>query len=194
MPITNGYATLAQFQQRAAIDDLAPVDDAVIERLIEAASRYIDRYTGRTFYARSQTRHYDMPYGLMLLLDDDLLTITTLTNGDGATIASTEYVLKPYNDPPYYAIDLVGSTAGWQPNNNGVRRAISVAGTWGYSSSAPTDITEACLQIAWHYYQRRFGENVSGIATVTAAGVIIAPEDIPNTAAALIKSYRKVIP
>ena len=159
MAITNGYATLAEFKLFQDIGSTDTDDDKVIEDLVEASSRYIDRWTGRTFYARTETRYFDIPEGRELEMDDDLLTITTLTNGDGGEIANTEYNLVPKNVSPYYAIKLKESSSEyWElDNDSNSEDVISVAGTWGFAATRPDDINFACLLIAASYYKRRFG-------------------------------------
>jgi hypothetical protein len=76
-----------------AIKNPDTVDDALIEQCVEAASRAIDKHTNRTFYARTQTRLYNVPgwqtgFERVLYLDDDLLTVTTLTNAMHSTLCS----------------------------------------------------------------------------------------------------------
>lgn len=168
-------------------------DDAAIETVIEGVSRYIDLKTQRTFYARTATRYYDLPSSRELELDDDLLTITELLNGDDVEISSSDYNLIPRNDPPYRAIRLKEtSTIYWTLDSNGNSEfVIDVAGTWGYMAAHTDDIREACLMTTQSFVKRRFGENVSGIAKVTAAGVVITPQDVPSSAADIINHYKK---
>lgn len=162
MTITNGYATLQQFKDRLNPGGLQAqaTDDTVIEAMIEGVSRYIDGETDRTFYARSETHYYDLPdnpYEL-LIRDDDLLTLTTLTNGDGTVITSTYYKLYPLNTSPKWKIILLPSSGYiWQFSTTGnVEAAISIVGTWGYTSSTPANIKEVCLQISLGIYQGRY--------------------------------------
>jgi hypothetical protein len=70
-------------------------------------------------------------------------------------------------------------------------KAISLSGSWGWSSTAPLDIREACLEIAASYYHRRFGENVSAETTITPAGVVITPKDIPVSARSILQKYQR---
>ena len=194
MAITNGYCTLANFKlygiENAGADS---DDDAFIEMMIEAASRYIDAQTGRTFYARTETRYYDVPSGRTLLFDDDLLTITALTNGDDNTIAATEYNFLPRNVTPYYGLRLTASTSTYfqQDSSGNVEDVISVAGTWGFVASTPDDVEQACFEIVKSMYNRRAGQGTEGVATITGAGVVITPRSVPPFAQAVIQRYRK---
>ena len=193
MAITNGYATLAEFKTWPDITSTDATDDGMIEDLIESASRFIDNQTGRTFYARTETRYYDVPSGRELQLDDDLLAITTLTNGDDTTLAATEYHLIPKNVTPYYAIRLKSTSAYmWQSDSSGGREyVISVAGTWGWTATCPAEIKTACLQIATDYYNKTIGSPGASTAQVTAMGVVLTPAGVPATAMQLINRYKK---
>lgn len=195
MAITNGYTTLAEFKAWRTIDSTDTTDDGVIEQCIEAASRYIDNETGRTFYARTETHYHDVPGGRVLKLDDDLLTITTLTNGTDVEIAATEYNLWPKNHPHYSEIRLKASSAiVWQTDSSGdIEAVIDVEGTWGYVAEAPHDIRQVCLMIAQNMDARRSGENVSSTVKVTAFGVVVTPTDIPGIAAQVFRKYKRML-
>ena len=195
MAIENGYATLVEFKILGDIDSTDSDDDTAIDRIIEGTSRYIDSKTQRTFYARTETRNFDVPRNRSrsLFLDDDLLTITTLTNGDGNTIASSEYHLLPKNLTPFNEVRLTKTTTVfWATDSGGDDEwVIALAGGWGWVAATPDDIREACFMISQSLYKRRMGENVSGIATVTAAGVVITPQDVPSVAADILARYMK---
>jgi hypothetical protein len=193
MAITNGYTTLALYKGYAEIDSTDATDDTVIEGLIERASRYIDDKTGRTFYARTETHYFDYPRSRTLKMDDDLLSVTTLTNGDGTEIANTEYNLLPYNDAPYFAIKLTDvTTTYWQGSSSGsYEKIITVLGTWGYAATAPDEIEQAVNEITKTLYNRRMGKNVGGVATVTAAGVVISPADVSADVKEIINTYKR---
>jgi hypothetical protein len=69
-------------------------DDGYIERLITRAGAFIDDQTGRQFVAATETRYYDptdeeVVDGRFLYLDKDLVSVTTLTNGDGDELTVT---------------------------------------------------------------------------------------------------------
>lgn len=198
MTITNGYATLKEFKANALPDAGADADDdASIEKMIEGSSRYIDGETKRVFYSSTSTRNFDVPDlgDPELWLDEDLLSITTLTNGDGNTIAATNYVLYPANETPKYAIRLkVSSDVVWEPESDGdEKQVIAIAGSWGYASTTPADIKEACIEIANSMYKRKYGESMDSVARVTAAGIVITPQDISKYAASVIKKYRRTV-
>lgn len=194
MTITNGYATSAQFFAFALPDaGTSSGDDAVIEQIIESASRVIDTETRRTFYARAETRYYDVPTGNTLELDDDLISIGKLTNGDGTEITAGDYLTKPYNESPKYAIkikDVSNVTFEFDSTTNG-EKAISVSGSWGWSSSVPKDIEVATLELAKNIYNRRQGQGDNSETVITPSGIIISPKDIPASVRSVIKKYQR---
>jgi hypothetical protein len=130
-------------------------NDALITSCITRAQKYIDSHCHRVFEAVTETRYYGMRYdrriGQKLYLDRELLTVTTLTNGNAAVIASTSYWLNPRNEPPYSWIELK-SNEYWNFNTDG---EISVAGTWGYSATAPEDVIQACIRLTAYLYKLR---------------------------------------
>jgi len=108
MTINNGYATLAEIKAAQTISSVNAGDDAYIEDLVEAASRYIDIYTGRRFWANSvdETRTYHADEIDMLMIDDCLSITTLKTDQDGdhvyeTTWNTTDYDLMPSNAPLY---------------------------------------------------------------------------------------------
>ena len=134
----NIYATLADYKaystarnQTASTDT---TDDGVITDLLEKASRDLDDMTGRQFYPMVETRLFDTPGDATLWLDGDLLAITTLTNGDATVITTANYVLRPNNHTPYFAVVLKGdSSVDWEADSdNDTEQVISVLGWWGY--------------------------------------------------------------
>ena len=138
MPNINLYATLADYKaystargQSASTD---ATDDGVIVDLLEVASRYLDDKTGRQFYPSFETRLYDIPSDSELWLDGDLLSVTTLTNGDATVITTANYVLRPNNHTPYFSIKLKGdSSVAWEADaDDDTEQVISLLAWWGY--------------------------------------------------------------
>lgn len=195
MAISNGYASLQEAKDYAGIKSTDTTDDGVLEDLIEMASRFIDTQTLRTFYARTETRKFDVPNGRTLTFDDDLISITTLTNGDDEELTTSDYILVPANITPKYAIRLKqSSTKRWAlDSNSNSEQVIDVAGSWGWAATVPDQIKTACLEIFKSANGRRKGKNIGGIARVTAAGIVITPQDISGVAKGIINSFRKRI-
>ncbi len=201
MTITNGYTTLdyvkASLEPRTIATNAT--DDAFIERLVESVSRYIDRMTGRTFYPRAEARYYDTPMDATLLLDDDLLAVTSITNGDGTTLESTDYILLPPNRYPKYAIKLRDTSLNsWEPTSaSSYEQAVVVSGSWGGCSGSaggvPEDIRLATEQVTICAYKRRMGDNMTSESFATAAGVAITPEDVPAFARKIMSLHLRPV-
>src|SRR4030042_3914423 len=108
--VQNGYCKLIEFKEYipAPLQTLSvdASDDDVIKKFLEVASRRVDNLCGRVFYPYIETRSYDIPEDDTLWLDADLLAMAALTNGNNVAIAPADYILKPANPYPKYAIQL----------------------------------------------------------------------------------------
>lgn len=279
MTTINAYCTLAEYKNfttaRGQTTTTDSTDDAVIEMLLRSVSRYVDDQTGRHFYPRVETRYYDVPdnTGLdvrSLVLDGDLLEVITVVNGDGITVPSTEYTLRPRNVTPHLYIRLKdSSTYYWASNSaSDFHDVIEVTGVWGYhdkysaawalgstlaealdTTETGTDVTSGTLfttgdiirfddELAyvsakstdtltntrgengstaaahdsgvsvyiWQYmeslkaavlettlqaYKRRFGTSGTNTATITGAGVVLAPKDIPSVMHDFTRTHKR---
>jgi hypothetical protein len=272
--IKNPYITTSDFKAFQRVTSTDAADDLVIDAIVENTSRFIDDYTGRHFYPTIETRLYDIPNSNFpdrdtIFLDEDLLSLTTLTNGDLSVITNTDYIVNPVNSTPYYSVKLRNtSNISWQSNAAGSsEQCISVNGVWGFHNkyayawtlggtlgaaisttstlsatmtaghtlanqqiwkidneilqgtvltnaltfnvrgdngsmaathlngasvyiwSPISQITLAAQQIVNSFYKKRFGENVSTAATITAAGVVLAPRDIPDSAIRILMPF-----
>lgn len=189
---TNSYCTLSQFKTRLDSEGLSAniPDDAVMEAMIEQASRVMDLLAGHVFYAYLDTKYFDMPEGRELKLNADLISATTVTNGDSSVISASDFIYINRNYKPYYAIRLKkGSGLYWTfDSDSNTEQVISIYGYWGYVDRTASDpesmkIIKAteniCLAIVMNEYKKRYGANATGTATITAAGVVITPDDIP---------------
>src|SRR4030042_1806916 len=90
------YASIADI--KGVLGITATTDDTTIRKIVEAASRSIDRYCNRTFVVSSETKYFD---GAVRLWLPDLLSINasglkTDADGDATfenTFATTDYIL-----------------------------------------------------------------------------------------------------
>lgn len=181
-----GYTTWAAVKTYLAIEGTG--DDALGAALVSRASAMIDQFCRRRFAQWTATRLYDVPSGVTLWLDEDLLAVTTLTNGDGATLTSSEYLLLPTNMIPRYGIRLRSGSA-WVGGSTGDEQAISLTGTWGYSSSPPDDVVQAAVRLtAWIYRQRDapFGQTAR-----PEIGVIETPLSMPPDVVRILAPFVK---
>jgi hypothetical protein len=201
MAITNGYATLAQFQAYANMSTLTAGETTTIEKAIESASRSIDRITNRRFYADStaQQRFY-RPIDWYRLDVDDISTTTGIEvafdqtgNGNYTQVLTfnTDYILDPINAPqkaiPYTRVVMVGATTlpapySWRP-------AVRVTARYGwYNGVAPDDIVEATLILSADLFKR--ASSVGGVLGLSELGAIrMSP--LGRDIAAMTRAYRR---
>ncbi len=126
----NAYATLQAFRTRQGLAVADTGDDARMLSKLRAASDQMNRFVGREFYPSVATRKFDCPDGDTLLLrGSDLLSVTTLTNGDARTIPSTDYILLG-DDTPYYGI-MVDPSLNYYTYLTTKIKAITVLGIFG---------------------------------------------------------------
>lgn len=175
----------------------AVTDDTLLESLIVRAQAAIDAYVGMSFESAADTRYYESDVlgdDNTLYLDRWLLTITTLTNGDdGATvIPNTDYWLVDRNEgPPYYGIRLYSnSDYSWEWDTDGW---VSVAGTWGYSTTAPADIVHACIRLAAYFYHQKDAQ-VFDVTAAPEIGVITVPQGMPRDVRLILDRYTAKVP
>ena len=112
--MANWYISREKFKVAANISGGQWND--TIDRVIEASSRDVDRWTRRHFIPKTQTRLYRYPQprpGLasVLWLDQYLLSVTTLQtkaqNTSPTTVSSSDFFLEPFNSgPPYNRIEI----------------------------------------------------------------------------------------
>jgi hypothetical protein len=187
------YCTLADI--KAYVSTALPGDDGIFADLITRASKTIDTYCRRTFTQRLETRYFDATgdvSGSTLFLDDDLLGVITLTNGDDDAITSGSYVLLPANYSPKYAIKLKSSSGVSWTYDDDPEQAIQVNGTWGYKAGTvpPDDIKHAAVRLtAWYYHQREAPFETTGFPDL---GQVVVPSSIPVDIKGLLDPYVRV--
>ena len=140
----NAYATLDMLKE--ALNIAGAGEDARLLRLLEAASRAVDSYCNRHFYALRAAKLFDGDGGPTLLTPDlisidegGLSTDGNLDRVFETTWAESDYLLLPANaDPasasnpasrPYTRIEAAPGTGRCFPPDRGTVRA---AGMWGW--------------------------------------------------------------
>jgi hypothetical protein len=205
MAVDRGYISVADYKLYKN-STATGTFDSLIEDLIEAASRYIDAKSHRFFYSSTGKTAYYTPELSNVLFIDDLYAITTLKtdeDGDGTfettwtTGATGDYYLMPFNAASFgnsgaYAYQWIEVNPEGDYSFPKSFRSVQVIGDFGWSG-VPADIKQACLEIVNAAYLRRSGQNMSAVAEVTGAGVVLTPEDIPRSASNIINAYRKII-
>ncbi|KPL80231.1 hypothetical protein [Herpetosiphon geysericola] len=189
------YATKDEFrayklQPNGGTTPIPTTDDLLITRLLGVAQAEIDLYCHRSFEAVTTTRFYDEAnarmVGQRLYLDTELLTVTSLMNGDGREIPLTGFRLEPRNEPPYTMITLKSSWV-WFLN---LDAEIAITGTWGYSATAPAPIQQATLELTAYLYDLRKQQNYD-VTAMPELGQVVIPGGMPKHVKNLMAEYRR---
>jgi len=206
MAIDRGYITLAEFKLYKSSTSTGTTYDSLIEDLIEAASRYIDSQTYRFFYSSTGQTVYYTPEMHDMLIVDDIYSITTLKtdeDGDGTfentwtTGATGDFWLMPFNAGAFgnsgaFSYKWIDINPEGDYSFPTVPKSVQIIGDFGWSG-VPQDIKQACYEITNASYGRRSGQNMTSVAEVTAAGIVLTPEDIPQSARKIINAYRRIL-
>lgn len=205
------YATLAQLKAELGIT--TTTDDTLLTGYLTTAQDIIESPpplgTGRVFEASSDsTRTVDVPLPstyyrptlagrnlpsplLMLDVSDagDLASITSVTNGDGASVSASDYVTLPRQGGPITALQLkAGGDTVWTYTTS-PEGAVSITGKWAYSVSPPDAIVRACLRLAvWMY---RSKDNAGADQPIQTERGIILPTALPLDVRLILESYRR---
>lgn len=165
MTVVNGYCTAAEVRGQFH-DSGARLDDPLIERAINAASRAIDSHCGRRFWqdATPVARLYRPRDGYSVTVHDiadSTITVETDDNLDGTwltTWAADEFDLEPRN------ADVDANTAhSWTRlvavddrcfPRHGRRATLRITATWGWSE-VPVDVAQACILKASSLFKRK---------------------------------------
>lgn len=187
------YCTAAQIKAEGRLNISAISYDVELAALATAASRWIDRHCNLPIdgfsASASATRYYGLNdlSGKTLFLDTPLLSVTTLTNGNGTVIDSANYWLEPRNTAPKWQITLKSAYA-WTIATD---EWVSVAGVWGYSATAPEPVREAAAMLAgWMF--KRYQAALQDSTALVEFGELVYNEAIPKQVLALLQPYRLI--
>lgn len=197
MAITNGYATLAELKAYLKIDD--SMEDTLLENIVEAASRSIDRIANRRFYLDSTaTARQYRPADLLRVFTDDFgstsgLIVKTDPNDAGVyattLVLNTDYIVEPVNAAakgrPWNYITIVSGESYSLPVN--YRPQVEVTARWGWPS-VPDDINQATLILSADLYKRK--DSIGGVLGLSELGAIrMSP--LGRDITAMVRAYKR---
>lgn len=188
------YGTPFDLKQEGRLNIVGDAYDAALILLLTACSRWIDAYCRvpeNGFSATATSIHYFGPSDVKagtLMLDEPLVSVSTLTNGDGAVLAGDAYRLVPRNTMPKWGIEL-RSGYGWQWSVDG---EIAVTGVWGAAATVPEPVREACLALAaWMF--KRYQAGLQDVTASPELGQAVYAESVPKQVKALLAPYKRVL-
>jgi len=198
------YITTAELKSYLGITSSS--DDTELAHIPDRVTAAIDSYCHRHFEpesghgpAASHTHYYtplletaggDLLDWYTLDLGHDLAELTSITNGDGTAISSTDVVLLPLNTVPTNMIRIKSSSGAFWTYSGSPEGAVQVAGKWSYGTDVPDDVKAAALRWGAHLYRLRTGAtSVPADITVSADGVASVSNRIPSDVAQMLKPY-----
>ena len=196
MAITNGYSTLSELKARLTIPTADTQDDAMLEACIEVSSRQIDAYTGTRFYQATETRYYT-PLDPLCCAIDDCTSITSVyqdlqsdrTYSD--QFATSDFEVAPYNaaldGKPYQQLMITPQAV---KSFIVMPRALKVTGSFGWSSSAPIAVKQACLLQASMLFRRK--DAPFGVAGGGEVGQQLSQANMDPAARLLLTPFRRL--
>jgi hypothetical protein len=174
-------------------------DNDLITELISRAQAWFELESQRVLDSATGTRYFDAiedVFGLELILDRDLASITTVTNGDDVEVTTGEYTTQPRNDPPYYSIKLLASSGKAWDYTTDPENSITVAGDWSSYATSSKEYKaaqHALIRLTkWMYKQLSSHQDLDQIA-ISPEGVLMAPAAFPKDIEKLAHTLRPTV-
>ena len=195
MAISDGYTTLSAVKAILRLTDT--VDDSLLETCVEAASRQIDSHCERVFTTTTATRVYT-PDSSYFTEIDDLITLTSLKSSSDAdgifdiTWSPTDLQLEPLNQiagGSYSPFTRIRAVEDYLFPSLAHEATVQVTGLFGYGTSIPMDVVQACNLMAIRQFKRY--DSPLGIAGFGDIGVVRVSRVDPDIEA-LLGPYRKI--
>lgn len=136
--------------------------------------------------------HLNLAWLLGSTLNEDLDTSETGTDVTSGTLFSVGDIIRFGNEFGYVsnkATNTLTNTRG----ENGSTAAIHLTGANVYIWQFMEEVKNCVLETALQAYGRRFGKSNSNTETVTGAGIVLSPKDIPAMTTAFIKTFRRYV-
>ena len=193
------YATLAQVRLEGNFWANDTANDTHLSSLITTVSRMIDAQLGTVFAPDAdEARTFtvadliaDKPRDLFLGRHR-LLSITSIVNADGSSIAVGDVMLLPQWSERKHTIRLKSTSLfSWVSDEDD---EIVITGRWGYSVTVPADVSQMCAEWVVHVFNGRGDNGTSGNATIISPdGVVISPNSAPPRVRDFLKhsKYRR---
>lgn len=184
------YCTESEIKQRLDIN--SATYDGMLGQLANVASDWIDAHCmlpqGAFAVAADTARYYDpsaLSYEATLKLDQPIVSVTTLVNGDGVTLPGAAYRLHPRNASPYWSIRLLSGYA-WQ---FGIDGEIAVTGKFGWSLTRPKPVQEAAIMLSGWLF-KRYQAALQDATVNLDLGQLVYSDPIPKQVTMMLAPFR----
>ena len=201
---TNAYATKEQIKAALRISISDSIDDTLIDNCAGAASRLIDGFCNRKFWAvgSATARVFQAEDSFFCSIDDisgTAITLQTSTNADGVfdtTWSPTDWQLEPLNgdlDGIAWAYDKIRAIGDYLfPTvnaNYGSQALVKVTANFGWPY-VPETITQATIIQASRIFKRY--DSPLGVAGFGDMGAIRVSRALDPDVAQLVEPYRRM--
>lgn len=197
MTITNGYCTLDQLKSVLRVTDT--IDDLLFETRIGEASRVIDDYCNRRFYAdiSATTRVFVAAESTAVVVDDISTTTELVVKTDSAgdatyatTLSAAGYQAEPLNAVSRgVPITMIRTTASGYLPTAYAPAGVQVTARWGWPA-VPQPVQSACIILAGRLVKR--GDSLLGVAGFGDLGAITVRSIDPDVQR-MLAPYRVLV-
>lgn len=119
-------------------------------------------------------------------------TTKSFTMTAGHTCAVGE-ILKVDNEILIPATVVTNTVTAIARGDNGSTAATHSNGATVYVWQPMEEARQACLELAMRAYKRRFGQSGGNTETITAAGIVLVPKDVPTLVNDFINVYKRLV-
>lgn len=170
---------------------LTPSVRQLMQDSLDEAESAINDYTRRNFMGTAGTVYYNrysqrLVQNQALYLQEDIFSLSSLTNGDGQNIPVGSVWLEPRNaGPPYRLLRLHSAYVYvWNTDSD-----VIVAGTFGFSTVPPAAITRSTVRLAAYYYRLK-DVGPADVSGFQDAGEVAYPKGLPDDIKVQLAPYR----
>lgn len=192
---TIALCSVAEARAALKIDSANTSETSILEDLINRASSFANKFTGRQLLQASFAEYYDGDGSGELMLNNYPIQSVTTVHDDPNRDFGASSLLVVDDD---YVLDTAGgiilAMAGHPAFLSG-RRSIKVVYSAGYASgSIPYDLKEAVLMIVQHQYKRVYQDQRIGLASETIGDHTMqySEDAIPKKAKEVLTRYRRI--
>jgi hypothetical protein len=170
---------------------ISPSDMQLLQNCLDWAESHINAYTRRQFAGTAGTVYYNRwSQGLVrsnaLYLNEDVVSLVAITNGDGQAIPMGSVWLEPRNSGPPYRIVRFHSQYVYIWNTDS---DVALSGTFGFSIVAPDAIKAATLEYAAHLFRSK-DIGPLDVAGSPEMGEVKFPKGMPESVKIKLSPFR----